>query len=564
MTDTTSPDQVLIVGAGPTGLTLAVGLTRYGIPVRVIERKSRLSQHSKATNLMQRNQELVAALGLLDPLAAVSGHMRRLMVNAYGADLGPRTMRLTESPHTDVLLCGQDRFETVMANGLADLGVTIEFGTELTALTQHNDTVSVELTRGGQVERARFGWVAGCDGATGISRSFTALDFTPQRTGVAIRQIDCQLSWRRLPGAEQMWLFYFDQGFAVVVPLPDGVHRILTIEPKDAFPARQPTLAEMQDKLREVTADDSVVLSEEKWSSYTDLAMGLAPALRDRRVFLVGDVGNPILPNGGQGMNTGIADAYDLAWKLAAVTAHSAPDALLDTYSTERHALRTKLQRAQYASLKYTTLKTPRLSRLAFRHLAEPALNLGGEYRMAQAFSELTLHTRRSPLTLDAVGRTGLRAGDRARDALTSSAGQPVQLYQLLYAGAWILLAFSGRGRRADPQAAAAAVLELGRPDLRTYLITNTWDTAGAALPAALDDLDGELHRTYGLRAPTLILIRPDGHIAARVPTAQQDRLARYLRTWLPDARQHFTPLDRDHPTFGTSPNIGSVGRWGR
>ena len=116
---------MLIVGAGPTGLTLAVALTRYGVPVRIIEKKSELSQHSKATNLMQRIQELIAALGLLEPLAAVSGHMRRLMVNAYGADLGPRTMRLAESPYTDVLLCGQDRFEQVMADGLRELGATV-------------------------------------------------------------------------------------------------------------------------------------------------------------------------------------------------------------------------------------------------------------------------------------------------------------------------------------------------------------------------------------------------------------------------------------------------------
>ena len=356
-------DQVLIVGAGPTGLTLAVALTRYGVPVRIIDKKSDLSQHSKATNLMQRNQELIAALGLLEPLAAVSGHMRRLMVHAYGADLGPRTMRLAESPYTDVLLCGQDRFEQVMADGLRELDIAVEFGTALVDLEQEADGVRVQLRTKAGVERARFGWVAGCDGATGISRTFTSLDFVPERTGVAIRQIDCRLQWRRLPGAEQMWLFYFNRGFAVVVPLPGGVHRILTIEPKAAIPERTPTLAEMQDTLRTVAGDDQVVLSEERWCSYTDLAMGLAPGLRDRRIFLVGDVGNPILPNGGQGMNTGIADAYDLAWKLAAVIRHRGPDTLLDSYSQERHALRRNLQKAQYASLKYTTLTTPPLSR---------------------------------------------------------------------------------------------------------------------------------------------------------------------------------------------------------
>lgn len=536
-------DRVLIVGAGPTGLTLAVALTRYGVPVRIIEKKPALSQHSKATNLMQRNQELIAALGLLAPLAAVSGHMRRLMVQAYGADLGPRTMRLAESPYTDVLLCGQDRFERVMADGLAELGVDIEFGTELVALEQDAAGVRVQLDTGGGGESARFGWAAGCDGATGISRTFTALDFTPERTGVAIRQIDCRLQWRRLPGPEQMWLFYFNRGFAVVVPLPGGVHRILTIEPKDAFPERTPTLAEMQEKLRAVAGDDQVLLSDERWSSYTDLAMGLAPGLRDGRVFLVGDVGNPILPNGGQGMNTGIADAYDLAWKLAAVIGHQGPDTLLDSYSQERHALRRNLQKAQYASLKYTTLTTPRLSRAAFRRLAEPLLNHGGEYRVAQAFSELTLHTRDSPVTLDAVGRRGLRAGDRALDALTSFGGASMQLYDLLYTGAWTLLAFSGRGRTADPGAAAAAITGLARPDLRSFLI-NTSSTADSGTPVldGLDDLDGEIHRIYGIRRPCLVLVRPDGHIGARVSAVDADRLARYLRSWLPDAHQEFLP----------------------
>ena len=540
MSATHQRDRVLIVGAGPTGLTLAVALTRYGVPVRIIEKKPALSEHSKATNLMQRNQELIAALGLLEPLAAVSGQMRRLMIEAYGAALGPRTMRLAESPYTDVLLCGQDRFERVMAGGLRDLGVDVEFGTELLGLEQDAEGVQVHLHTKHGVESARFGWVAGCDGATGISRTFTALDFTPARIGVAIRQIDCRLQWRRLPGAEQMWLFYFNQGFAVVVPLPGGVHRILTIEPKAAFPERKPTLAEMQDKLRDVAGDDHVLLSDERWSSYTDLAMGLAPGLRDGRVFLVGDVGNPILPNGGQGMNTGIADAYDLAWKLAAVIGHQGPDALLDSYSQERHALRRKLQKAQYASLKYTTLTTPWLSRMAFRRLAEPLLNHGGEYRVAQAFSELTLHTRNSAVTIDTVGRSGLRAGDRALDALTSTAGAPMQLYDLLYTGAWTLLALSGRGRHADPDAAAAAVTRLARPDLRSFLI-NTATAADSAM-AVLDDLDGEIHRLYGIRRPCLLLVRPDGHIGARASTSDGQALPEYLQRWLPDAGQQFTP----------------------
>ncbi|RFA20841.1 hypothetical protein B7R25_08825 [Subtercola boreus] len=156
---------------------------------------------------------------------------------------------------------------------------------------------------------------------------------------------------------DQMWLSYFEHGFAVVVPLRGGVHRVLVIEPTDAMPNREPTLAEMQHKLRSVADDPDLTLTDPEWFSYTDLSMGIAPGLIDGRILLAGDVGNPVLPNGGRGMNTGIADAFNLGWKLAAVVQHDAPDALLQTSDTERHALRTALEKAQFASLKYTTLR---------------------------------------------------------------------------------------------------------------------------------------------------------------------------------------------------------------
>ena len=521
--------EVLIIGAGPSGLTLAVALAQYGIGVRIIDRNDGPSQHTKATNLMQRNQELIAALGLLEPLAEQSGQMRRLMITAYGANVGPRTMRLRESPYSDVLLCGQDRFEAVMNQGLHDLGVEVEWNTTLVGLAQDADGATAQL-RGldGAVESVRASWVAGCDGAAGTSRTFTVNDFTPTRTGVAIRQIDATLTWRRSVDAQQMWLFYFDKGFGVVVPLPDGVHRILTVEPVPAIPARKPTLDEMQNALRTMADDPTATLTEERWTSYTDLAMGIAPSLRDKRVFLVGDVGNPILPNGGQGMNTGIADAYDLAWKLAAHIRHGAPDELLDTYNGERHSLRTALQKAQYASLKYTTLSTPAPVRAAFRVLAEPVLNLGAEYRVAQAFSELTLNTRSSPLTLDRGPRRGLRAGDRALDVPINLDGAPARMYDLIYRGGWTILAFSGRGSGSNVSGSAAVIARL-RTDVPSYLVTTT---ASDHPVTTLWDLDGEAHRVYGITKPQLLLIRPDGHIAVRATLKQSADLDEYLRKW--------------------------------
>jgi 3-(3-hydroxy-phenyl)propionate hydroxylase len=538
---------VLVVGAGPTGLTLATVLARYGVPVRIVEQKLHLSRHTKATNVMQRNQELISALGLLEELNNTGGQMRRLMVHAYGKKFGPRTMRLKETPFTDVVLCGQHNLEKVMANGLKNAGVEIEFGIRLTHVVQNGEAVTATLESAAGQEIASFSYLVGCDGHLGVTRKFTRLDFQTTQTGVAIRQVDCKLQWRRLSSMEQMWLFYFDHGFAVVIPLPEGIHRILCIEPKPCFPDRKPTLDEMQDKLRIVAKDDALTLTEPLWFSYTDLSMGLAPALQDKRILLAGDVGNPVLPNGGQGMNTGITDAFNLGWKLAAVHKHRAPSSLLHTYNVERHAVRSALQTAQYNSLKYTTLSTPKIAQFLFRLLAEPLLDLGGEYAMARTFSELTIHTRASPLSLNAdrsIHRTSVRAGDRALDAATVQSFRPIQLYTLIYTGAWTLLAFSGRGSYSGTKAVSVALraLQLQRPDLRAYIVTTESATEDTA--ATLYDLDEEADRVYGLLQPALLLVRPDGHVGARVGLDGMALLLRYLERWVPDASQIFRRIE--------------------
>ena len=402
-------------------------------------------------------------------------------------------MHLNESPFHDVILCGQHNFEKAVAKGLSDLGVEIEFDTALTHLEQDGCGVSATFVRQGTTAQRVFEYVVGCDGATGVTRTFTKHDFTPDKTGVGIRQIDVKLKWKRLSTMDQMWLFYFDQGFAVIVPLPGGIHRVLTIEPKEAFPEREPTLDEMQTKLRIVTEDESLTISDPEWFSYSDLSIGLAPGLRDHRIILAGDVGNPVLPNGGQGMNTGIADAFDLGWKLAAVLKHGGSQALLDTFEEERHAQRYALQKMQFNSLKYTTLVTPKIMQAAFRLFAEPALNRGGEYAMAKAFSQLTQNTRNSSMSLDTVGKKGMRAGDRALDAAVNCGFESITLYDLIYRGSWTLLAFAGRGRATHPARTHDAMVKLKRQDLPAFIVST--DSRAPAGHDVIYDLDEEAHR---------------------------------------------------------------------
>lgn len=517
---------VLIVGAGPTGLTLANVLARYGVPVRIVEKRAELSRHTKATNLMPRTQELLDGIGLAEPMRAIGGAMGWLDVTAYGAAWGPLAMRQPDTAFPDIVLCGQDAFEAVAAEDLHRWGVTIEFGTELVELAQDGDGCTVTLRHGERSETVRTAYVVGADGHAGTTRSFTRLAFDLERTGVGIRQVDATLTWSRSATTGRMWMFYVDHGFAAVVPLPGGIHRVLFVEPVTRMPEREPTLAEMQQRLRDVAADPTAHLTAPRWSSYTDLTMGIAPRLVDGRVILAGDAGNPILPNGGQGMNTGIGDAFNLGWKLAHTLINDAPPAVLDSYDTERHSLRAGLQRAQHASLRWTTLSTPAVMRRLVSTFGGPLLALGGERFMARTFSELDQNTRKSPLTHHTRSRGRLRAGSRALDATVVQNGVSRPLRHLVHDGSWTLLAFTGHGRHADPHAVASALDALPLPGH----VVSAVPTPADDHPVLLDP-DTAAHRAYQVRRPCLLLIRPDGYIAARVAPSQVAQLRRYVET---------------------------------
>ena len=447
--------SVLIVGAGPTGLTLAVALRRYGVDVRLVERRDRLSHQTKASNLMLRSREVLAALGISVPDAEAGVPMRFIAYEVHGHGLGRRMMHQPDTPHPGVLLCGQNRYEEAAAAHLSGQGVAVEFGTRLVDAKQDADGVTATLEGPQGAERVHCDYLVGCDGASGPTRTFTRHDFKPHKTGVAVRQVDCRMTWRRSPTQDQMWLFYFTNGFLAVVPLPGGLYRIATHEPAGRLPSDKPDLPEMQARLRAVSGDDSVTLSDLEWATHTDLSMGIGPGLIDGRIVLAGDSGNPILPNGGQGMNVGIVDAFNLGWKLAAVLG-GAPGALPQSYEAERHAIRASLETFQWTSLKYTTLRTPAWLRWLMPRAAEAALNRGGEAGLARTFTQLAEHVRTSPLSLDLAGRRarGLRAGDRVPDVEVVADGRAERLFDRVHAEGWTLLAFTGTDARRDVGAA--------------------------------------------------------------------------------------------------------------
>ncbi len=366
--------DVLIVGAGPTGLALANALERLGTSYVAIEAKDSTSIHTKATNLMPGTLEQLDVLGLADRMYATGGVMTRYMVYMYGSNVGPRPMHLAESPHPNVLFLGQDLIDRNLKEGLPDAGGGIRFRHALTKLDQGSDGVTATIDADGTEQTMRFRYVVGCDGPRSVTRRFSKCDFEPVKTGKYVWQVDAKLAWKGLRSMKQMWLYYYDEGFGVVIHLPGDNTKVMVFEEKGRLPAREPTLAEMQQKLRMMSGDETATLTDPIWLSHGELLTGVAPSLIDGRIILAGDSCNPILPNGGQGLNIGIQDSLNLAWKLHDVIRGHATPALLQTYDAERRANRLSLEKIQISTLKYT-LPAPKLNRLILGRFGNALLN---------------------------------------------------------------------------------------------------------------------------------------------------------------------------------------------
>ncbi|MBO0931869.1 FAD-dependent monooxygenase [Fibrella aquatilis] len=505
--------DVLIVGAGPTGLALANALAHHGVSFSLIERKPHLSTHTKATNLMQGIQEKLAIYNLLDPMLVKAGSLERLGMYGYGQNLGPVSYWRNDSPFHSVLLLGQHNIEQGFNQSLTEQGVAVRFDSALVDLKQDQQGVTVTINEDGIERLERYKYVIGADGPRSIVRTFTNLDFTPTKTGVTVRQVDARLTWKRPTSMKQMWLFYYDGGFGVVISLPDGITKIMSFDDSHVIPDRTPTLPEMQTALRQFSGDDSATLEDPIWFSYGELLTGLAPALIDERVILAGDSGNPILPNGGQGLNTGIQDAVNLAWKLTDVLKFGANKSLLKTYEIERLGFRTELEKGQNSSLKYI-VHPPKLVQWAVKKFGRYGLKKGGD-AMIRFFSQLGVEYLKSPLTVEKVGTKGIRAGQNIQDGdlLEAKTRREVSLFGLLAQPNWKLLYFDkGVGISAEQ---ARSVNALPYPYLDTYLISSSVKTA-ATLDNLFFDLEAIVHRTYIISQPMFYLVRPDNHVALR------------------------------------------------
>ncbi|MEV7623752.1 FAD-dependent oxidoreductase [Actinoplanes sp. NPDC089786] len=322
--------DVIVVGAGPTGLALAGELALAGVHVRLLERRREDPNITRAFALHARTLELLDARGLADEVLQHGVPVTRI-APLPGAALD---LNILDTRYPMIFIAPQSGTEKALRARAERLGVEIVTGAEVLGLRQDDDGVILEV--GGEnphTERARF--VAGCDGAHSAVRRMAGIDFAGKQYETHILLADVHLSE---PPAEAMFARTGEDGAVIIVPFGDGWFRAIAWDRRrDRTPLSEPvTYDEMRDAFRRIAGSD-LGMSEPRWTSRFLSERRQASRYRSGRVFLAGDAAHVHSPLGGQGMNTGIQDAMNLGWKLAAAVHGTAAPWLLDSYESERH-----------------------------------------------------------------------------------------------------------------------------------------------------------------------------------------------------------------------------------
>ncbi|MCW2629955.1 MAG: hypothetical protein QOF66_2769 [Mycobacterium sp.] len=322
-----TPD-VVVVGAGPTGLMLACELALGGAKARLLEERTDMPNITRAFAVHARTLELLDARGLADELLTCGVPVYEL------APPGGTTMNLRELPTRFgmVFIVPQSGTERVLQARAEELGVEIVRGAKVVGLTQDDTGVTLDLG-GGDSVRAEY--AVGCDGAHSTIRQLVGIDFVGKQYETHILLADVHLT---NPPGETLFGRTNEKGAVVVIPFGDGWFRAIAWDRlREQAPMNEPVaLEEMRDAFVRIAFED-FGMTDMRWSSRFLSERKQARHYRAGRVFIAGDAAHVHSPLGGQGMNTGIGDAMNLGWKLAAAVRRSAPPWLLDSYENERH-----------------------------------------------------------------------------------------------------------------------------------------------------------------------------------------------------------------------------------
>jgi 2-polyprenyl-6-methoxyphenol hydroxylase-like FAD-dependent oxidoreductase len=525
--------DVLVVGAGPVGLTMAAELARHGTRCRIVDQLVEPSSYCRAIGVTPRSLEVFEDMGIVRQMIDAGIWIDGLRSIVHPHPPRDSLLELEDLPYAE-LGVPQYATERVLARHLARFGTTVERGVTLAALKQSDAHVEVTLEHAeGRSEAVAFRYVVGCDGAHSAVRRALDIPFEGEAFPMMFMLGDVHIDWDLPRGLALRALRLVEDtapDMFIAIPLPEpGRYRVSMLAAPDlAAPGGTghgiqaelpgPELAHLQAVADELLAPTPPRLTDPRWSSIFRISMRLAKCYRVGRVFIAGDAAHIHPPTGGQGMNTGIQDAYNLAWKLALVTAGAAPDGLLASYEAERRPVGADVvARTRAASEGYGRESKAKPDRLAD--------------------TQILISYRGTPWVRDDA--QGLSpavpgAGDRAPDAgglRRHGVGAALRLFEVLRGTEHVLLAPLPQSNpdqgMTELAAFARELAERFGARLRVVAISPAARVSEAFGVALYHDTEGAFAAAYGREA--VFLVRPDGYIGWRGRRWTDHGLLEYL-----------------------------------
>lgn len=497
-------DKVLIVGAGPTGLSLAFELLRRRIAIRLIDAREGPENYSRAVGIQPRTLEIFEKMDVLTPFLKEGKKAQEMSFHWNERKLS-FSLKDLDAPYPFTLLLPQSATEAILRRHVEEAGGTVEWKTRLTGIEE--DTAIFE-SPSGEIERASYPWIVGCDGAHSQVRHTLQIPFRGKRLSETFLLAD--LVAQTPFSFEGPHIFLSKKGFGLLIPFPKmktfrlvlpGLHKVKNPQELTAL-------------IKERGFSDPFEVMRLDWLSTFQIQRRHAAKFRHNHIFLAGDAAHVHSPFGGQGMNTSIQDAFNLAWKLALVVKGSAAEELLDTFEKERMPVAKKVLDETTRMTRLLTFSQkwfPPLFYWGLRFL------LGSKKRRdkaAELISEIGIYYPLNPIIYELPRDKewkGPKAGQRAPDCRL---GDGKRLFELFKSPKCILLLFSENAPFAQ-----AIEKEYGEwVDVRVII--------GEAVK-----------QKYAAEAKSLYLVRPDGYIGYRSRRFKTEEVIAYLlRVFLPSS----------------------------
>jgi 2-polyprenyl-6-methoxyphenol hydroxylase-like FAD-dependent oxidoreductase len=522
---------VVIVGAGPTGVLLAIELARRGVEVRVLDKQPSRSQETRAVGIHARTLEVFHQLGIVEEFLALGHRVTGFVVHTRARRNIELRFAGIDSPYPFLLTLGQHETQRILDQRLERLGVTIDRGVNVVDLRQDSDGVELQISLPReQRERTLLAdWAIGCDGAHSIVRRRLGVPFDGDDYGQDWLMAEVKIDWPLR--SDRFHVFAYTAASLPMFPLPSDRWRVFMPEvPNRSVGERQPPNMEEVERLVAGRGPAGMKLSDPTLLAAFRCYRRSTKTMRSGRVLVVGDAAHIHSPAGGQGMNTGLHDAFNLGWKLALVAHRQAPPALLDTYQAERAPIATGVLALTHALVRTFAMASPRKRWMRDRVL-HPLLALPtAERRYMTRLAQISHNYRGGPLAPVAphTKREAIAPGDRLPNVPGLRLdGKPVSTIELLGSPGHTLLVLTGD--RADPDAGKDALARLVRFDgLVRIIIIN--GPAGRSDPDAVTDPNLRAHRRYGALHGRLLLVRPDGYLACHAPLNRPNIPEQYLQ----------------------------------